>query len=93
MAKKMNKEVELQETAPNMEEATVKEAAPKVVAKSAPTEEHVDFETWYAAREAAIPAHHHREILKADFAGRKVPAQATMTQFDAALEKYGVKLA
>ena len=80
MAKKNRREEEVVEA---LEEAAVEAAV----------EELVDFETWYAQREAAIPAHHHREILKADFVARKVPAMATMDQFDTALEKYGVKLA
>jgi hypothetical protein len=64
----------------------LEQAAPEVV------EELVDFETWYSIREPKIPGHHHREIIKADFKGRKVPALATMAQFDEALKKYGVKL-
>lgn len=55
-------------------------------------EELVDFDTWFSQREPKIPSHHHKEILKADFRGRKVPAMATMAQFDEALKKYGVKL-
>lgn len=82
MSKNRSKNIDTEEAETEMEVVT--EAAP---------EELVDFDTWYAAREAAIPAHHYREILKADFVGRKVPAQATMGEFDNALEKYGVKLA
>jgi hypothetical protein len=62
-------------------------------APEAPSEELMDFESWYAERSGAIPAHHRKEIIKADFAGRKVPDMATMAQFDDALKKYGVELA
>lgn len=91
MAKKNKREVEAVEEAA-VNDASVEEAAAEEVAVEA-APELVDFETWFAMREARIPGHHHREILKADFNARKVPALATMAQFDAALEKYGVKLA
>jgi hypothetical protein len=53
----------------------------------------VEFDGWYAARRHSIPAIHKKEILHADFKGRKVPMVATMAEFDEALKKYGVKLA
>ena len=53
----------------------------------------VEFDGWYAKRSGQIPAVHKKEILKADFKGRKVPMVATMAEFDEALKKYGVKLA
>jgi len=52
----------------------------------------LEFEEWFSQREKLIPAHHHREIIKADFLARKVPKMATMDQFDEALKQYGVKL-
>lgn len=52
----------------------------------------VEFEEWFSQREKLIPAHHHREIIRADFLARKVPKLATMDQFDEALRKYGVRL-
>lgn len=58
---------------------------------AAPVEEMVDFESWYSERHHRIPAHHHKEILKADFMGQGV-TRGTMRDFDKALEKYGVKL-
>lgn len=80
------------------EEKVVVKPAPAARSKPSkapvvPKEEFVDFETWYAAREGAIPGHHRKEILKADFKGRKVPNMATMAQFDDALREYGIKLA
>lgn len=59
---------------------------------SAKREELVSFDEWYSLREKQIPRHHHKEILKADFKGQKMPEKATMDQFDSALIKYGVKL-
>lgn len=52
----------------------------------------LEFEEWFSQREELIPAHHHREIIKADFLARKVPKMATMDQFDEALRQYGVRL-
>lgn len=88
MAKKNKqaKEMELDVAAQAIEEAP-QEAPKKAEAKK------VEFDAWYAARAAAIPAVHKKEIIKADFKGRKVPMIATMDDFDEALKKYGVKLA
>jgi hypothetical protein len=58
-----------------------------------PAEDKVSFDLWYGARSKRIPSHHYKEILKADFKARMVPTLATMAEFDAALSKYGVKLA
>lgn len=62
-------------------------------AAPAPEVHKVDFDGWYGARASRIPAHHHKEILRADFKGRKVPVMASMAEFDEALKKYGVRLA
>ena len=50
------------------------------------------FESWFAFRERAIPNHHHKEILKADFKAQGVKDPATIAEFDQALKKYGVVL-
>jgi hypothetical protein len=55
-------------------------------------EETVDFDEWYALRKNAIPVHHRKEILLADFKARKMPMTAKIREFDATLNKYGVKL-
>lgn len=52
----------------------------------------IDFDTWFIVRSKQIPAHHHKEIIKADFKARNLPTICTMDQFDGALEKYGLKL-
>ena len=70
----------------------VMEAAPEVVEEKV-EEPKIDFDGWHAMRKHRIPAIHKKEILKADFKARKVPALATMAEFDEALKKYGVQLA
>lgn len=71
-------------------ELDVAEQAVEVAPQELPKK--VEFDAWYAARAAAIPAVHKKEIIKADFKGRKVPMISSMEDFDKALEKYGVKL-
>ncbi len=80
-----------------LEPASKEQAVDMAKAEEAPAaiveEPKVDFDVWYALRKSKIPSNHHKEIIKADFKGRKVPAMATMAEFDEALKKYGVKLA
>lgn len=84
------KEMELDTVEDVVEEtAEAVEAAPKVKAE----QPKLDFDGWHAMRKHLIPAVHKKEILKADFKARKVPALATVAEFDEALKKYGVKLA
>lgn len=52
----------------------------------------IDFDGWWASRATKIPAQHHKEIIKADFRGRGLSSKESMEVFDAALDKYGVKL-
>jgi len=52
----------------------------------------VSFEVWYVTRKNKIPVHHYKEILLADMKARGVAMINTMSAFDAALEKYGIKL-
>lgn len=74
-------------------ELAADEAAPEQEVQEAVAEEpKVQFDGWYALRSSVIPAIHKKEILKADFKGRKVPMIATMAEFDEALKKYGVEL-
>ena len=95
----MSKNKNKQEEPKKQEEvaAVEEQAAPAVVvpAVRAPRAEapKVQFDAWWAARSAAIPAVHKKEIIKADMKGRKVPMVATMAEFDEALKKYGVVLA
>lgn len=96
---KKNKQAKMmeQESAAPAEQAELQaEAAPSV--EQAPAHRRaerpkVQFDAWWAARSAMIPAVHKKEIIKADMMGRKVPMVATMAEFDEALKKYGVVLA
>jgi hypothetical protein len=72
----------------DLESVAVEVAVPEVAVE----EPKIDFDTWFIVRKSVIPGHHHREIIKADFLGRKVPMQATIKEFDDALAKYGIKL-
>jgi hypothetical protein len=55
--------------------------------------EKVDFDAWFVMRENKIPPQHHKEIVKADFKGRGLGQCESLEDFDAALGKYGIKLA
>lgn len=76
----------------DVNEAEAPEEA-EVEVKQKAEEPKLEFDGWWAMRSSVIPAIHKKEIVKADFKGRKVPMVATIKEFDAALEKYGVKLA
>ena len=52
----------------------------------------VAFENWWVLRQAKIPVHHRKEIIRADFNARGVSGHATMEEFDRALARYGVKI-
>jgi hypothetical protein len=95
MAKKNRqaKEMELDMTEEVMEAAPQEEKAIEEEPRKRAEAPKVHFDGWYAARAAAIPVIHKKEIIKADFKGRKVPMMATMKEFDEALKMYGVKLA
>lgn len=70
-------------------EVAVKQAEEKTEKK---TEQSVSFDVWYAGRQADIPGHHRKEVIKADFKARNVEGLKTRKEWDAALEAYGVKL-
>lgn len=72
------------------EEATVPEEKIEVIEAEEPK---IDFDGWWSLRKDAIPAIHKKEIIQADFKARKVQDVATIAEFDAALKKYGIKLA
>lgn len=66
---------------------------PEEVMAAQEPEEKLDFDAWHVMREAQIPRAHHKEIIKADFKGRGLSQVESASAFDAALKKYGVKLA
>jgi len=82
MAKKSLKE-EIKE----MERKAREESAPQIA-----EETKVSFDSWYHMRKDKIPSCHLKEILAADFKARNMPNNATIAEFDKALELYGVKL-
>jgi len=93
MVLEKNNAVELKTADDTVDEAVKTEST--IVEEVAVVEEpvqKVDFDTWYTVRRGAIPLHHHKEIIKADFTARKVPQVCTMSEFDSALEKYGLKV-
>lgn len=53
----------------------------------------VDFEVWWAKAQKRIPQQHRKEIVLADFKARGLSMRETTETYNAALEKYGVKLA
>jgi hypothetical protein len=53
----------------------------------------IEFDAWFAIREHRIPKQHRKEIIKADFKARGLRDAEQVADYDAALEKYGVKLA
>lgn len=84
-----------EEAAPQVEAAAPQEQAPEAEA-AAPQEEaapKLDFDAWFAMRGSKIPPQHHKEIVKADFKGRGLDQCESLEDFDAALRKYGVRLA
>jgi len=83
--KKAKKQANLAAEIKKMEEAKRK-AAP--VSK----DKKINFDSWYHQRKDRIPKQHMKEILKADFLARGIIGEATLEEFDKALELYGVKL-
>lgn len=89
MAKKFKNRMMSSEEGINETSSTwVKEEVEEVVVE----EPQIEFDGWWALRGSVIPAIHKKEVIKADFKGRKVPMVGTLAMFDAALKKYGVKL-
>lgn len=77
------------------EEDKAREEAVKQVEEKSErkVEQSVTFDVWYGGRQADIPAHHRKEVIKADFRARGLEGLKTRKEWDQALEAYGVKLA
>lgn len=69
-----------------------RERAPDSAIEMAPEVPKMDFDTWFAVRQSLIPAHHRKEILRADFYARGLDDEDTQDAFDAALKMYGVNI-
>jgi len=52
----------------------------------------IPFESWWHQRREAIPKHHAKEVISADFKARGLGNEATLEQFDKALSLYGIRL-
>lgn len=77
----------LKEQIKEMEKKNREESAPKVTPL-----EVVSFNSWYHQRKDKIAKCHHKEIIMADFKARGLGEEASIEEFDKALELYGVKL-
>lgn len=84
MAKKKDEKIVQQ-----VQEQQVEEA-PQAPAVEEPPK--VDFDAWWATVQTKLAAHHHKEIVKADFRGRGLTSMETMKDYHNALAQYGVKL-
>ena len=57
-----------------------------------PAEKKVSFDSWFHQRKSQIAKCHLKEIILADMTARGLTQEATMGEYDKALELYGVKL-
>lgn len=69
-----------QEQAQAKEEAVAKGAMPDLI----------EFDIWWVMKSDAIPKHHMKEVIKADFKGRGLSNLETVETFDKALKAYGL---
>ena len=83
MAKKKSLKDEIKE----MEKKKRQESTPEI-----PAEKKVSFDSWYHQRKGKIAKCHVKEIIFADMTSRGLKEEATMGEYDKALELYGVKL-
>lgn len=80
-------EQDLNEQIKKMENKKRKEQAPVVIPDVV-----ISFDSWFHQRKEKIARCHHKEILMADFKARGLKEEATIKEFDKALELYGIKL-
>jgi hypothetical protein len=73
-------------------EAEKREQAMKAQTKTAKEDKTVSFDSWWMKRSKQIPAMHRKEIVKADFKGRKLSDRELESDYDKALKAYGVEL-
>ena len=60
--------------------------------KPMPKQKTVSFDSWFFQRKEAIPKHHMKEVIWADFRARGLDKEATVEQYDKALRLYGIKI-
>lgn len=85
MAKKNRYRHNSEQSLPVQNQPAAEEAAPM------PEQEIFEFDVWWVLRQAKIPAHHMKEVIKADMRARGVSDKETLECFDKALKDYGIK--
>lgn len=85
MAKKNRNRHNLEQNLPAQNQSAAEEAAPM------PEQEIFEFDVWWVLRQSKIPAHHMKEVIKADMRARGVSDKETLECFDKALKDYGIK--
>lgn len=66
-----------------------KESKPK---KKEEKDETISFDQWWMKRSKKIPQVHRKEVIRADFKGRKLSDKARMEEWDKALKAYGLDI-
>ena len=77
----------LKEQIKEMEQKNREATAPKAI-----PEETISFDSWFHQRSDKLARCHKKEIIFADFKARGLGDNATIAEYDKALELYGVKL-
>ena len=52
----------------------------------------IDFDAWWAMNEKKIPAHHHKEVILADFRARGLSLRESIQSYNDGLKRYGLKI-
>jgi hypothetical protein len=73
-------------------EAEKREKAMSAQPKTAKEDKTVSFDSWWMKRCKQIPSMHRKEIIKADFKGRKLSEKELESDYDKALKAYGINL-
>ena len=73
-------------------EAEKREKAMKSAQPKKKKDEKMSFDAWWMLRAAKIPRGHMKEVIRADFKGRKLSDKEMAEEYDKALAAYGLKL-
>lgn len=68
------------------------ESKDKKPTKKDKKDEKVSFDTWWMMRSKKIPQSHRKEVIRADFKGRKLTDKELVADWDKALKAYGLEL-
>lgn len=91
MSKKSRKNWGLEAKPEDMEQ-DAQDDGDDILEEETPGEPRLEFDSWWAMRFDKIPAHHYKEIVKADMRARGLGHSESATTFDKALAKYGISL-